>query len=113
MLFVGDIVLVGKSSEKVNDKLEGKGLRIIRSKIEYVEFDFGGRVHGANKERQAMKMSGDVVCKVERFKYLGSVLQRNGCFEENVNYMVKCEWMKWREVSGVLCGKEILIRVKI
>jgi len=32
-----------------------------------------------------MKKSGDIVSETEKFIYLGSVLQKNGCFEEDMN----------------------------
>jgi len=50
-------------------------------------------------------MSSDVVGEVERFKYLGSLLQKNGCLEENINHKIMCGWMKWKKASGVLCDK--------
>lgn len=36
-----------------------------------------------------MSLSGDEVGKVENFKYLGSVLQKNGGFEEHMQHMTK------------------------
>lgn len=30
----------------------------------------------------------------------------------DVKRRIKCGWMKWREVSGVLCNKRILMRLK-
>lgn len=35
-----------------------------------------------------MKLSGDIVSQVERLKYLGSVLKKNGGFEDRTGY--KC-----------------------
>jgi len=54
-----------------------------------------------------MTMSDDIRGEVGRFKYLGSVLQKNGCFEEDMNHRIKCERMNWREASGVLCNENI------
>lgn len=51
-----------------------------------------------NKERQVMNWSGDEVGDIERFKSLGSLLQRDGCLKEHTKYRIKCEWVKWREV---------------
>jgi len=51
IIFAEDIVLVGENLEEVNNKLyewrlaiDGKGLRISRSKTEYIEYDFDGKV---------------------------------------------------------------------
>ena len=50
--------------------------------------------------------------EVERFKYLGSVVQKDGGFEGGMKHRIKCGWTKWREASGVLCDKRIPIRSK-
>ena len=49
MIFADDIVLVAKTREEVSNKLdewrkvlEGKGLRISRTKTEYLRCDFSG-----------------------------------------------------------------------
>jgi hypothetical protein len=62
MLFVEDIVFVGGNLEEVNGRLEewketieGKGLRISRGKIEYIEYNFGKKEQIANRKMQVMK----------------------------------------------------------
>jgi len=35
-----------------------------------------------------MEMNGDVVSEVERFEYLGSILRKKGCLEEDMNYWI-------------------------
>jgi len=57
---------------------------------EHIEFYLGGRVHGVNRNKHVMKMSGDVVGDIERFEYLRSVSQKNDCFEEDMNHNIKC-----------------------
>jgi len=52
--------------------LEGKELRISRSKIERIEYDFGGRDQKIDGTRRTMTISGDVIGEIESFKYLGS-----------------------------------------
>jgi len=98
----------------VTGKLENEEkyfeVRYYSSKTEYIKFDFGERVHGANRERQLMKMDDNVV--VKRFKYLGILLQTNCYFEEYMNHKIKCGWMKWREAFGILCDKRIPVRLK-
>lgn len=50
--------------------------------------------------------------EVNRFKYLRSVVQTNGGFENDVKNSIICRWMKWKEVIGILCDKRILLRIK-
>jgi len=36
---------------------------------------------------------GEVVDEVDSFKYLGSVLQNNGGFDEDIMHRIKCGWI--------------------
>jgi len=53
-----DIVLIGEIQKEVNSfekrrtAFEGKGLNISRSKTEYMEYDFGERERGANRDKR-------------------------------------------------------------
>ena len=63
-------------------------------------------------------MRGEVIIdglsipKVEKFKYLGSIVQQNGEIEEDINQRIKVGWQKWKHVTGVLCDKRILVGLK-
>lgn len=85
----------------VKEALQRKDLRINRDKIEYLEYDFGKRECRQNRERQKIKLSGLVVRKIKKFKYLGSVVPKNSRFEEDMKYMTKCRWIKWRYAPGI------------
>lgn len=54
-----------------------------------------------------MTISGDGVSEVKSLKYLRSFIQKNRGFDEYVKHKIKCGWIKWREVSGVLSDKKI------
>jgi hypothetical protein len=114
MLFADDVVLIDESREGVNRKLElwhqtleSKGFRIIRTKIEYMRCDFGTRI----SEDGDVSLGGQVVPK-DTFRYLGSMLQRDGDIDEDVSHRIKWEWMKWRQSSGVLCDKRVPQKLK-
>ncbi|CAK9301226.1 unnamed protein product [Gordionus sp. m RMFG-2023] len=49
--------------------------------------------------------------KVDRFTYLGSMLQEGGCTKE-VNAWIQKGWLKWRSISGVMCDKKMPIWLK-
>jgi len=63
--------------------LEGKGLRIIRSKLECIKYEFDERER-VDEIRSVMTISGDEVSKVESFKYLRSLVQKKVGFDEDV-----------------------------
>ena len=49
--------------------------------------------------------------EAKNFKYLGSTVSSNGKCEEEVR-RIQAEWMSWKKVSGVLCNRKLLARVK-
>ena len=115
MLFADDVVLVDESREGVNRKLElwrqtleSKGFRISRTKTEYMRCDFGTTI----SEDGDVSLGGQVVPKKDTFRYLGSMLQRDGDIDEDVSHRIKAGWMKWRQASGVLCDKRVPQKLK-
>jgi len=114
MLFADDVVLVDESHAGVNRKLElwrqtleSKGFRLSRTKTEYMRCDFG-----ATHEEGDVSLEGQVVPKRDTFRYLGSMLQRDGDIDEDVSHRIKAGWMKWRQASGVLCDKKVPQKLK-
>ena len=77
MLFADDIVLIDETKEGVNGKLEpwrhyleSKGFRVSRSKTEHLHCCFSGR----EDAREEVTIDGMAIPKVEKFKYLGSIV---------------------------------------
>jgi len=70
-----------------------KGLRINRSKTEYIEYKFEKKEQ-VNKTRSGMTIDGDEIKEVECFKYLGSFGQKNEGFDEDVKHRIRCGWIK-------------------
>ncbi|KAK3554684.1 hypothetical protein QTP70_032664, partial [Hemibagrus guttatus] len=84
MMFADDIVICSESREKVEENLERwgfalerRGMKVSRSKTEYMcvnEREGSGTV----------RLQGEEMKKVQEFKYLGSTVQSNGeCGKEN------------------------------
>ena len=116
MLFADDIVLVAETKEEVNTKLEqwrvtleARGLRISRSKTEYLRCSFSGE----NAEEEThVNIGGQVVTRKDSFRYLGSVVQRDGDIDEDVTHRIQARWQKWRDATGVLCDRKFPTRLK-
>ncbi|VFQ64955.1 unnamed protein product [Cuscuta campestris] len=116
MLFADDIVLIDDTREGLNEKLEQwrlaletKGFRISRNKTEYMECRFSGRETESEVE---VRIDSHLVPKVDRFRYLGSVIQADGELDGDVGHRVGVAWAKWRLASGVLCDPKISPRMK-
>jgi hypothetical protein len=53
-----------------------------------------------------------VVPKKDIFRYLVSMLQKNGDIDEDVSYRIKARWLKWRQASGALCDLRVPLKLK-
>ncbi|KAK3520398.1 hypothetical protein QTP70_024152, partial [Hemibagrus guttatus] len=112
MMFADDIVICSESREQVEENLERwrfalerRGMKVSRSKTEYIcvnEREGSGTV----------RLQGEEVKKVQEFKYLGSTVQNNGESGKEVKKRVQAGWNGWRKVSGVLCDQKISARIK-
>ena len=60
----------------------------------------------------AFCLEGQVVHRKDTFRYLGSMLQRDGDIDEDASHRIKAGWMKWRQASGVLCDKRVPQKLK-
>jgi hypothetical protein len=96
MLFADDVVLVDENRTWVDQKLElwrrtleAKGFRLSRSKMDYMKCDFSATTQEGN-----VRLDGQVVPKKDTFRYLGSMLQKNGDIDENVSHRIKAGWLK-------------------
>jgi hypothetical protein len=58
-----------------------------------------------------VSLGGQVVPK-DTFRYLGSMLQRDGDIDEDVSHRIKAAWTKWRQASEVLCDKRVPQKLK-
>ena len=45
------------------------------------------------------------------FKYLGSIIQKDGKINSDVNHRIQAGWLKWR-ATRVLCDRNILLWLK-
>jgi hypothetical protein len=89
--------------------LESKGIRLSRSKTEYMRCGFITTTH---EEEEEVSLDGQVVSQKDIFRYLGSMLQKNGDIDEYVNHQIKARCMKWRQASAILCDKRVPQKIK-
>uniref|UniRef100_A0A1S4D9K8 Reverse transcriptase domain-containing protein n=1 Tax=Nicotiana tabacum TaxID=4097 RepID=A0A1S4D9K8_TOBAC len=85
-----------------------KGFKLSRTKTEYLECKFSDGTPDADVE---VKLDAQVIPKRESFKYLGSIIQGNGDIDEDVAHRIGAGWMKWRLASGVLCDRNVPLKL--
>ncbi len=52
------------------------------------------------------------MAKVDEFRYLKSMVQRNGECAREVRKRVQAGWKDWRMVKGVVCDRKLSARTK-
>ncbi len=111
MMFADDVVICCESREEVETELEKwryalerRGLRVNRTKTEYLS------INGENRE--TVRLQGAEIAKVDEFRYLGSTVQSNGDCVREVKKRVQAGWNGWRKVTGVICDRNVSAKTK-
>ena len=112
MLFADDIVICEETREEMGRRLEcwrhaleRRGMKVGRSKTEYLY------INGGN-DKETVKMEDTKVPRVKEFKYLGPTVQESVSCEREVKKRVQAGWNEWRKVSGVICDRRLRVKVK-
>ena len=88
--------------EKWRKAFEQRGLRISRTKTEYLSTSLVGG--------STIELQGQLLPAVDKFKYLGSVLEKSGDLGSEMNHGVSCGRMNWRKrVQCCVTGKLVEI----
>ena len=90
-------MLVAETREEVSNKLDewrealkGKGSR---TKTEYLRCDFSGT---SPVDEIEVSIDDTVVKSTTRYKYLGSIIQRDREIDGDVSHRIQAGWLKWR-----------------
>ncbi|KAD4179745.1 hypothetical protein E3N88_28336 [Mikania micrantha] len=110
-----DELASGRNEDNINARLEEwrlalerKGLRISRSKTEYLYYNFSGSI----SEENQVTIGDQEVPKTTKFKYLGSFVQSDGDIDSDVAHRVQAGWKKWRAATTILCDKRFPEKLK-
>ncbi|KAL6553753.1 hypothetical protein OROMI_019426 [Orobanche minor] len=99
MMFADDIVLIDETKVGVQQKLE---LWRILWKLEAL----------GSAEAEMITFDGKVVHGSTFFRYLGSIIQKDGELDGDVAHRIKTGWLKWKSATGVLCDPDMPHRLK-
>ena len=59
-----------------------------------------------------IKLNGELK-NVDHFKYPGSVVDKDGTIDRDVDLRVQAAWLSWRKLTGVLYDRKIPLRLKV
>ena len=71
--------------------LEAQGFRLNKLKTEYIEGKFRKR---RNNEQGVITLDGQQIPVTDCFKYLRSIIQKDGEIDSDVNHRIKAGWLK-------------------
>ena len=63
-------------------------------------------------EHNMITLDGDNIEVVDRFSYLGDVISTEGDAQEAVTSRIRSAWKKFEEISDVICGTSISLKVR-
>ena len=70
---------------------------------------FGNR---QTREDIEITLGEHVIQHVDKFKYLGSIIQEDCEVDGDVNNRIQVGWFEWRKTSGVICDRKVQDKVK-
>ena len=92
------------------ERLRASLQRVSRTKTAYMlckDYDNNSR------DYEEIQLGGDKLNTVTTFNYLGSIFDSNGGgAESDINNLLKLAWMKWKQLTGVLCDQKAPIKLK-
>ena len=64
-------------------------------------------------EDKMISLDGDNIEVMDRFSYLGDVISTEEGAQEAVTSRIRSAWKKFKEVSSVICGRSISLKVRV
>ena len=110
LLYADDLAIIDITSTDTQNRLESwqkvltdNGLNINVAKSEHIS---------TRENSLPMKLNGEELNNVDHFKYLGSVIDKDGTIDRDVDLRVRAAWSSWRKLTGVLYDRNIPLRLK-
>ena len=81
----------------------------IKSKTKYMQCSYSKR---QTNEDIGIRLGNKTIQQMDKFKYLGSIIQEDCEVDDDVNNRIQTGWFKWRKVTGVICDRKVQDKVK-
>ena len=110
LLYADDLAIIDITSTDTQNRLESwqkvltdDGLKINVAKTEYLS---------TRETPLPMTLDGEELKNVDHFMYLGSVIDKDGTIDRDVDLRVRAAWSSWIKLTGVLYDRKIPLRLK-
>ena len=109
LLYADDLAIIDVTSTDTQNRLESwqkvltdNGLKINVTKTEHLS---------TRENPLPIKLNGELK-NVDHFKYLGSVIDKDGTIDRDMDLRVQAAWSSWRKLTGLLYDRKIPLRLK-
>ena len=110
LLYADDLAIIDITSTDTQNRLESwqkvltdNGLKINVAKTEHLS---------TRENPLPIELNGEELKNVDHFKYLGSVIDKDGTIDSDVDLRVQAAWSSWRKLTRVLDDRKIPLRLK-
>ena len=83
-------------------------MRISRPTPQFIDFKFG---QGNGQGREPVKILGEELQRVHRFKYLGASVEETEGMTTEISQRVSAAWVNWKRCSGVLYDRRMPVKL--
>lgn len=94
--FIREYQNLRKQAWTLNKSIKKKELKISNSKMEFFKFKFKSDVEGNGSDGN-IGFRDQLIDKIEKFKYFGSIMQMNRGILKDVGSKVRCGLMTWKD----------------
>ena len=98
-----------KGNWKWRNTIETRGFRLSRSKTKYLECNFN---ENGSRDGGIITFDGKEIKGSDFFRYLGSIIQKDGELDSDVAHRIKAGWVKWKNATGFLCDRGMPHKLK-
>ncbi|XP_075990249.1 uncharacterized protein LOC142985892 [Anticarsia gemmatalis] len=88
-------------------QLQTGGLELSVAKTQFMSLNEPGP-----NDNSPISIDGQLVAMCDQYKYLGNMMHSSGNLECNIQHRIAAVWLKWREVTGVICDKRMPVKLK-
>ena len=63
-------------------------------------------------EDTEIKLGNQTIQQVNKFMYLGSIIQKDCAVDNSVNNRIQAGWVKWRMATRIICDRQFEDKIK-
>ena len=110
LLYADDLAIIDITITDTQTRLESWHKVLTDSGL---KFNVAKTEHLSTRENPLpIKLNGEELTSANHFKYLGSVIDKDGTIDSGVDLRVQAAWSRWRKLTGILYDRNISLRLK-